>query len=62
MITSLDVNNPNLARIYLLGCEVVDEIKVIPRGTFAGTNYELALVNSDKVAASDTGDQGGGQN
>jgi hypothetical protein len=62
MITSLDVNNLNFARIYLFGCEVVDEVKVIPRGTFAGTIYELALANSDKVVACNTGEQGGGQN
>jgi hypothetical protein len=62
MINSLDVNNLSFARIYLFGCEVVDEVKVIPRGSFAGTIYELALANSDKVVASNTGEQGGGQN
>jgi hypothetical protein len=62
MITSLNETSLNLAIIRVLGCEVVDELKVIPRGTFAGTLYELALANHTKIVASNTGEQGGGQN
>jgi hypothetical protein len=62
MITPLDETSLNLARIWVFGCEVIDEVKVIPRGTFAGTLYELALANHHQLMPSDTGDQGGGQN
>ena len=36
--------------------------KLIPRGTFAGTVYELGLVENGQLVASDTGEQGAGQN
>jgi len=36
--------------------------KVIERGTFAGTIYQLGLLENDELVACDTGEQGGGQN
>ena len=38
------------------------EVKLIPRGSFAGTVYQLGLVKNGEVIACDTGEQGGGQN
>jgi hypothetical protein len=40
----------------------VEEQKLIPRGTFAGTIYQLGFLQDGRVVAADTGDQGGGQN
>jgi hypothetical protein len=39
-----------------------EERKLIPRGTFGGTIYQLGFVEGGRVVAADTGDQGGGQN
>jgi len=61
MNIDLDYLRLNVARIPELEFEVVDGLKLIPRGTFAGTIYELGLVCNGYVAASDTGEQGGGQ-
>ena len=38
------------------------EIKLIPRGSFAGTIYQLGLVRNGDLVACDLGEQGGGQN
>ena len=38
------------------------EIKLIPRGSFAGTIYQPGLVKNGELLACDTGEQGGGQN
>jgi hypothetical protein len=40
----------------------VAEEQLIPRGTFGGTIYQLGFLQDGRVAAADTGDQGGGQN
>jgi hypothetical protein len=44
------------------GFVVAEGQKLIPRGTFAGTIYELGFLQDGRVVAADTGDQGGGQN
>jgi hypothetical protein len=38
------------------------EVRTVPLGTFAGTEYRLFVLSSGESAALDTGDQGGGQN
>lgn len=38
------------------------EIKIVPKGTFAGTREKPILVKRGKPVSEDTGDQGGGQN
>jgi hypothetical protein len=38
------------------------ELKLIPRGTFAGTIYGFGLLINGRLAPADTGEQGGGQN
>ena len=38
------------------------EIKPMPRGSFAGTTYQLGLVRNGEFVACDSGEQGGGQN
>ena len=38
------------------------EVRRVPLGTFAGTEYRLFVAPSGESAALDTGDQGGGQN
>ncbi|MBV8223697.1 MAG: hypothetical protein JO232_00745 [Verrucomicrobia bacterium] len=38
------------------------EIKLIPRGSFAGTIYQPGLVINGELVACDVGAQGGGQN
>jgi hypothetical protein len=40
----------------------LDELKLIPRGTFGGAVYDLGLLRDGQVVSADTGDQGGGQN
>jgi hypothetical protein len=62
MNIDVDYVKLNVARISEYGSEVVDELKLVPRGTFAGTIYQLGLVRNGQVVASDTGEQGGGQN
>jgi hypothetical protein len=44
------------------GFVVAEGQKLIPRGTFGGTIYQLGFVQDGRVVAADTGDQGGGQN
>ena len=44
------------------GFVVAEEQKLIPRGTFGGTIYQLGFVQDGRFVAADTGDQGGGQN
>lgn len=39
-----------------------EEQKLIPRGTFGGTIYQLGFFQDSRIVAADTGDQGGGQN
>jgi hypothetical protein len=38
------------------------EVKIVPKGTFAGTIEKAVLVKKGEPQAEDTGDQGGGQN
>ncbi|MBV8279605.1 MAG: hypothetical protein JO170_30670 [Verrucomicrobia bacterium] len=38
------------------------EVRRVPLGTFAGTQYRLFVVPGGESEALDTGDQGGGQN
>ena len=38
------------------------EIKLIPRGSFAGTIYQPGLVRNGELVACDSSEQGGGQN
>jgi hypothetical protein len=38
------------------------DLKLIPRGTFAGTIYGFGLLINGRLAPADTGEQGGGQN
>jgi hypothetical protein len=38
------------------------EQRLIPRGTFGGTIYQLGFLQDGRAVAADTGDQGGGQN
>jgi hypothetical protein len=38
------------------------DLELIPRGTFAGTIYGFALLDSGRLTPADTGEQGGGQN
>jgi hypothetical protein len=44
------------------GFVIAEGQKLIPRGTFGGTIYQLGFVQDGRVVAADTGDQGGGQN
>ena len=44
------------------GFGVAEEQKLIPRGTFGGTIYQLGFLQDGRIVAADTGDQGGGQN
>jgi hypothetical protein len=62
MKTDLGNAKLRIARIFESGREVVDEVKLIPRGTFGGTIYEIGLVRNGHVVGANTGDQGGGQN
>ena len=50
------------SKISDYGFVVADELELIPRGTFAGTIYELGFVRNGSVVAANTGDQGAGQN
>jgi hypothetical protein len=38
------------------------DLKLIPRGTFAGTIYGFGLFDNGRLTSADTGAQGGGQN
>jgi hypothetical protein len=38
------------------------EIKMVPKGTFAGTRKKAIVVQRGEPQPEDTGDQGGGQN
>jgi hypothetical protein len=38
------------------------DLKLIPRGTFAGTIYGFGLLDNGWLTPADTGEQGGGQN
>jgi hypothetical protein len=62
MKTNLDDAKLDIVRILKSGYEVFAEVKLISRGTFAGTIYELGFVRNGCVVAANTGDQGGGQN
>jgi hypothetical protein len=62
MKTNPDNPKLSIARIFESGYEVVDEVKLIPRGTFGGTNYEIGPIRNGHVVGANTGDQGGGQN
>ena len=44
------------------GFVVAEEQKLIPRGTFGGTIYQLGFLQDGRFVAADSGDQGGGQN
>jgi hypothetical protein len=51
----------SITRISESGFEPLAEVKLIPRGAFAGTIYEVGLVRDGRVVIANTGDQGGGQ-
>jgi hypothetical protein len=62
MNTTVDYLEENISKIFECGFVVADELKLIPRGTFGETVYELGFLRDGKVISADTGDQGGGQN
>jgi hypothetical protein len=62
MNTRFDYLEQNLSKISECGFLAADELKLIPRGTFGGTVYQLGFLRDGKVISADTGDQGGGQN
>ena len=62
MNTTLDYLEQNISKISECGYAVADEVKLIPRGTFGGTVYDLGFLRDGQVISADTGDQGGGQN
>jgi hypothetical protein len=61
MNIDLNYTKLNLTTISENRFEVVDELTLIPRGSFAGTIYQLGLVRGGQLVASDTAEQGGGQ-
>jgi hypothetical protein len=62
MNNEVDYAKVNVARISEDGFAATKELKLIPRGTFAGTIYQLGLVHNGQAVASDTAEQGNGQN
>ena len=50
MKTNFDNSKLNIARISESGFEVVGEVKMIPRGTFADTIYEVGLAHDGRIA------------
>ena len=52
----------NTPKVSDCGFVVADELKLIPRGTFGGTVYELGFVQNGSLVTANTGDQGVGQN
>ena len=62
MNTTLNYLEQNISKISECGFVAADELKLIPRGTFGGTVYELGFLRDGRVISADTGDQGGGQN
>jgi hypothetical protein len=62
MNTTFDYAEQNMSKISDRGFIVAGELKLIPRGTFGGTLYQLGFLRDGKVISVDTGDQGGGQN
>jgi hypothetical protein len=62
MNTTFDYLEQKISKISDRGFVVADELKLIPRGTFGGTIYQLGFLRDGKVINANTGDQGGGQN
>jgi hypothetical protein len=62
MSSKVDYAKENIARISEDGFAAIEELRLIPRGTFAGTIYQLGLVRNGQVVASDSAEQGNGQN
>jgi hypothetical protein len=62
MNTNFDSLELSISGIAEYGVLRVDELKLIPRGTFGGAVYDLGLLRDGQVVSADTGDQGGGQN
>jgi ABC-type tungstate transport system permease subunit len=64
MSTTVEFSETLLIGTVRTTAETADQIEVqwVPRGTFAGTRFDLALVENGGPVACDTGDQGGGQN
>jgi hypothetical protein len=62
MNTNFDSLQLSISGIAEYGVLRVDELKLIPRGTFGGAVYDLGLLRDGQVVSADTGDQGGGQN
>jgi hypothetical protein len=60
MKTYLEYSEAIVARPANSGAEL--KTKLIPRGTFAGTIYQLGFVQNGQAVPSDTAEQGGGQN
>jgi hypothetical protein len=62
MSSEVDYARVNIAKISEDGFAASEELKLIPRGTFGGTIYQLGIVRNGQVVASDTAEQGNGQN
>jgi hypothetical protein len=62
MNTNFDSLQLSISGIAEYGVLRLDELKLIPRGTFGGAVYDLGLLRDGQVVSADTGDQGGGQN
>jgi hypothetical protein len=62
MNTNFDSLQLSTSGIAEYGVLRLDELKLIPRGTFGGAVYDLGLLRDGQVVSADTGDQGGGQN
>jgi hypothetical protein len=59
MNIDLNYTKLNLTTISENRFEVVDELTLMARGSFAGTIYQLGLVHGGRLVASDTSEQGG---
>jgi len=62
MKPTFDFLKSNTSTTSDCGSVAAEERKLIPRGTFGGTIYQLGFLQDGRVVAADTGDQGGGQN
>jgi hypothetical protein len=62
MNTTFDSLMLNPPKVSDCGFVAADELKLIPRGTFGGTVYELGFMQNGSLVTANTGDQGGGQN
>ena len=62
MSIDLDYTKLDLVVISEYESVAVDGLKLIPRGTFAGTIYQVGVVRNGRPVAADTAEQGSGQN